>query len=77
MQNKMHLARVMRFRVMSKPTSPDMKTNNKLLQIALLAIAAIAVSGALSSCKTVKGFGGDVEKLGSKIEQKADQNTHY
>ena len=49
----------------------------KLLQIALLAMAAFGMSGALSSCKTVKGFGGDVEKLGSKIEQKADQNTHY
>lgn len=63
--------------MMSKPTSPDMKANNKLLQSALLAIAAFAMSGALSSCKTVKGFGSDVEKLGSKIEQKADQNTHY
>ncbi|WP_170157455.1 hypothetical protein [Roseimicrobium gellanilyticum] len=48
-----------------------------LLQFALLASVAVAMSGALSSCKTVKGFGSDVEKLGSKIEQKADQNTHY
>lgn len=48
-----------------------------LLQIGLLAAATVAMSGALSSCKTVKGFGSDVEKLGSKIEQKADQNTHY
>jgi predicted small secreted protein len=54
-----------------------MKAKSKLLQISLLAVAVIAMSGALSSCKTVKGFGGDVEKLGSKIEQKADQNTRY
>ena len=77
----------MRFTVVSKPTSPEMKAKT-LLQLALLAVAAVAgppaaargmaaMSGALSSCKTVKGFGSDVEKLGSKIEQKADQNTHY
>lgn len=66
----------MRFMVVSKPTSPEMKAKT-LLQFALLACAAVAMSGALSSCKTVKGFGSDVEKLGSKIEQKADQNTHY
>lgn len=47
------------------------------LQFALLAIVAVVLSGALSSCKTVKGFGSDVEKLGSKIEQKAAENTHY
>jgi predicted small secreted protein len=66
----------MRFTMVSKPTSSEMNAKT-LLQFALLAAAAIAMSGALSSCKTVKGFGSDVEKLGSKIEQKADQNTHY
>lgn len=72
----MRLAGVMRFVMLSKPTSSEMKAKT-LLQGAALVFAAVAMSGALSSCKTVKGFGSDVEKLGSKIEQKADQNTHY
>jgi predicted small secreted protein len=66
----------MRIKVVSKPTSSVMKAKT-FLQCAVLAFAAVAMSGALSSCKTVKGFGSDVEKLGSKIEQKADENTHY
>ncbi len=54
-----------------------MKPKAKTLNLVLLFIAALSVSGALSSCKTVQGFGRDVERLGSKIEEKADKHTRY
>ena len=54
-----------------------MKSRSKTLRLSFLFIAALSVSGAFSSCKTVQGFGRDVEKLGSKIEEKADKHTRY
>ncbi len=48
-----------------------------LTRVLAIATVSLCMSGLLTSCKTVKGFGRDVEKLGSKIEQKADENTHY
>ncbi len=58
-------------------TLPIMKSTFQLFARLVCAIAILSVGGALSSCKTVKGFGRDVEKLGSKIEEKADENTRY
>lgn len=54
-----------------------MKAPFKSFRHLVILAAALSLSGVLSSCKTVKGFGRDVEKLGSKIEEKADQNTGY
>ena len=39
--------------------------------LSVLATAAFAIGS--TSCATTKGFGQDVEKVGSKIEQKANQ----
>lgn len=39
--------------------------------LSILATAAFAIGS--TSCATTKGFGQDVEKVGSKIEQKANQ----
>jgi entericidin A len=41
--------------------------------VLLLLLAALAVVG----CNTVAGFGRDVEKLGDKIEDKAQQKKNY
>lgn len=42
-------------------------------------IAMFALMGAvsLSACNTVQGFGKDVEKLGDKIENKAEEKKSY
>ncbi len=43
---------------------------------ALAIILAVSVLG-LYGCNTVEGFGKDLEKLGDKIEKKAEQKKHY
>lgn len=43
-----------------------MKRSTLLLLIALLATAG------LTACNTVKGFGQDLQKVGGKMEEKAD-----
>jgi len=47
-----------------------MKTNIKLLAVAFLSVLLLGFAGV--GCNTSKGFGKDVEKLGDKIQQKAD-----
>ena len=42
--------------------------------IALFALMGVV---SLSACNTVQGFGKDVEKLGDKIENKAEQKKSY
>jgi predicted small secreted protein len=43
------------------------------LTMGLAAVATIAFAFATSSCATTKGFGRDVQKVGNKIETKANQ----
>jgi predicted small secreted protein len=45
--------------------------NPSLKRIALFLLTAMALVFA-SGCQTSKGFGKDVEKLGDKIQEKAD-----
>lgn len=40
--------------------------------ILLLLLALVATTG-LSACNTVKGFGQDLQKVGEKMEDKADK----
>jgi len=42
--------------------------------IALFALMGVV---SLSACNTVQGFGKDVEKLGDKIENKAEEKKSY
>ncbi len=42
--------------------------------VALFALMGVV---SLSACNTVQGFGKDVEKLGDKIENKAEQKKSY
>lgn len=46
--------------------------NSSLKRFALLVLAAAALALATTACQTSKGFGKDVEKLGDKIQEKAD-----
>ena len=46
--------------------------NSTLKRLALLLLAAAALSFATTACQTSKGFGKDVEKLGDKIQEKAN-----
>lgn len=46
--------------------------NSPFKRLALLLLAATAIILATSACQTSKGFGKDVEKLGDKIQEKAD-----
>lgn len=41
----------------------------RLIPLMLLAMFSV---GALSACNTMKGAGQDVQKVGEKVEQKAD-----
>ncbi len=46
-------------------------TRPLIMGVALFVTAAFAIAG--SSCATTKGFGRDVQKVGNKIETKAEQ----
>lgn len=43
----------------------------------LIVICLAIATGTLSSCRTVKGMGRDIQHLGNKIEQKADRVSPY
>lgn len=43
----------------------------RLMAVMLLALFA---AGGLSACNTMKGAGQDVQKVGEKVEQKADDS---
>ncbi|HEX2861673.1 MAG TPA: entericidin A/B family lipoprotein [Lacunisphaera sp.] len=45
--------------------------NSPLQRLALLLLAALSLAFA-TGCQTSKGFGKDVEKLGDKIQEKAN-----
>jgi predicted small secreted protein len=51
-------------------------TFRKSVRFAIVA-AGCAALGGLSACNTTRGLGRDVQKVGSKIEQKADQHQRY
>ena len=40
-------------------------------------IGVLVITGVLAGCNTVAGFGRDMEKLGNKIENKAEQKKSY
>lgn len=40
----------------------------------LLMISSVLVCGGFTSCRTAQGFGQDVKKVGSKIENEAAQH---
>ncbi|MFT4196806.1 MAG: entericidin A/B family lipoprotein [Pseudoxanthomonas sp.] len=42
-------------------------------RLMLMAMLSLFSVGLLSACNTVKGAGQDVQKVGEKIEQKADE----
>jgi predicted small secreted protein len=50
----------------------DATMNSPLKRLALLLLTASAIALATTGCQTSKGFGKDVEKLGDKIQEKAD-----
>ncbi|MCB1100118.1 MAG: hypothetical protein R3F19_14290 [Verrucomicrobiales bacterium] len=50
-----------------------MKTKRFKIAFVALALCTIA-GGGLSSCSTTKGFGRDLQKLGTEIEQEANQH---
>jgi predicted small secreted protein len=52
-----------------------MKTKTSIRILLLTVVAASACL--MSSCKTTKGFGRDLQHLGAKIEQKADETEGY
>jgi len=39
--------------------------------------ACIAIIASMSSCRTIRGAGQDMQHLGNKIENKANQHSHY
>ncbi|GAB3755275.1 entericidin A/B family lipoprotein [Lysobacter olei] len=39
----------------------------------LLLLLALAATAGLTACNTVKGFGQDLQKVGEKMEEKADK----
>jgi len=51
-----------------------MKTNTAPVLVATLAILMMSL---FTSCRTVRGFGRDVQHVGSKIESKAAQVSPY
>jgi predicted small secreted protein len=48
-----------------------MKQSRPLHRLAAIAAVLVAACIALSSCRTVEGFGNDLARLGSKISSKA------
>jgi predicted small secreted protein len=50
----------------------DAKMNSSFKRLALLLLAAAFLAIATVGCQTSKGFGKDVEKLGDKIQDKAN-----
>ena len=42
--------------------------------VVLAVLSAAAASVALTSCATTKGFGRDLQKLGSEIEEEANEH---
>ena len=46
--------------------------NSPIKRLVLLFLAATAIALATAGCQTSKGFGQDVEKLGDKIQEKAN-----
>jgi predicted small secreted protein len=46
--------------------------NFSFKRIALIMLTATALALATTACQTSKGFGKDVEKLGDKIQEKAN-----
>ena len=53
-----------------------MNERRNLRDTVLAILLSVAVLG-MYGCNTVEGFGRDVEKLGDKIEKKAEQKKHY
>lgn len=51
--------------------TPSMRILRKLL---LVMISSVLVCGGFTSCRTAQGFGQDVKKVGSKIENEAAQH---
>lgn len=51
-------------------------TLSKSRTLALVGLLA-GLAWHLAGCNTVAGFGRDVEKLGDKIERKAEQSKRY
>ncbi|MCB1208346.1 MAG: entericidin [Verrucomicrobiales bacterium] len=43
--------------------------------LTLLSLGAVLLT--LSSCRTMRGLGSDVQHLGSRIEEKAEQTSPY
>jgi entericidin A len=40
-------------------------------------VLLVVMAGFLTGCNTISGFGRDVEKLGDKIEKKAEEKRRY
>lgn len=52
--------------------APEMNSSFQRLSLLCLILTIALVGLATSGCQTSKGFGKDVEKLGDKIQEKAD-----
>lgn len=51
---------------------PDANTGDpEMTRLMALALLAMFSMGVLSACNTTKGFGQDVQKVGEKVEDKA------
>lgn len=59
--------------LISKSNCHTSKKANSVLTLCLAGVATAAFAIASTSCATTKGFGRDVQKVGDKIERKADQ----
>lgn len=52
--------------------APEMNSSFQRLCLLCLVLTIALIGLATSGCQTSKGFGRDVEKLGDKIQEKAD-----
>lgn len=52
--------------------APEMNSSFQRLALLCLVLTIALIGLATSGCQTSKGFGRDVEKLGDKIQEKAD-----
>lgn len=59
--------------LISNTTCNSNKAASRPLMMGLAVVATAAFAFATTSCATTKGFGRDVQKVGNKIETKAER----